>query len=450
MDLVTLSLFIVLEVALLLGFAIVLLWRKHKVLRGQLRAQEHAALQPPENFASIESGYLPYLEKEILATRSRLELSAAESGSDDTLPVALQQRLTALEAEKKVVESCNDYPERQWEFVTEYFLPEASEPEEAIAEETDDALAQAQTRIQSLEKFRDNFFTLKNELDALEEARQELASRLDELLPETERSEELQSLLDAMTGQWQQLQHRLAQMEGQGEGIAASAETSVAVRIDELHGVLSQQGDTLMTMRQVLDQVKEDPQAESIEALEKQLQELEQHYREANTCIEIMQQENERLQEKIDRKEDRIEQVKAEKNESVNDLAEQVDRQKRNIGELQDMVGELQLEAGKAEQLQAKLDQFDLASRDMNMCIQVLEEENAFLQEQIKALLQAEDGGSVYDKTDETGDSEALQQEIAGLKNQLQEKEQKISEVEARYASMEKEYLTLYEEAQSS
>lgn len=456
MDMVTLILFVVLEVVLLLGFAIFVLWCKYKVMRHRLRAQA-----PPvpvdEDFASIESGYLPYLEKEIIATRSRLELSETESGDAD-LPDALRQRLIALEAEKKVAESCNDYPERQWEFVTEYFQPQVDESEEEeVAEEVDDALLQAQTRIQSLEKFRDNFFALKNEVDTLEDAKQRLADKLEQLLPEAERAGELQSLLEDLNGQQNKLKDRLEQLENQAENLeppaaepAESAAVHEAERIGELQGVLNQQGSTLTTMRQVLDQIKQDPQAELIEALEKELHDLEQRYREASTCIEIMQQENDRLQEKVDRKDYRLEQVEAERNESVADLQEQVGKQKRSVSELQEMVNGLQLEAEKAEQVQAKLDQFNLASRDMNMCIQVLEEENEFLQEQIKTLLQADESSSVYDKVDEENNSEALKQQIEDLKNQLQEKAEKIKEVEARYASMEKEYLTLYEETQTS
>lgn len=325
MDLVTLSLLVVLEVALLLGIVLAVLWRNNKVMRQQLRMQEQPSASAADSFASIESGYLPYLEKEILATRERLELSATESGVDAGLPVALQQRLTALEAEKKVAESCNDYPERRWEFVSECFRPRVNEPSEA------------------------------------------------------------------------------------------AAESSEVERINELHSVLNQQGDTLLTMRQVLDQAKLDPQAEFIEALEKQLHQLEQRYREAGTCIDIMQQENDRLLAKVDRKDVRIEQIEEEKSENVAGLEEQLGRQRRNISELHHMIDGLQIEAEKAEQLRAKLDQFELASRDMNMCIQVLEEENEFLQEQIKALLHSDDSSSVYDKANKENNREALHQQIADL-----------------------------------
>jgi len=101
MDVVSLGLIVGLEVVLLLGFATVVLWRKHRALYRQL----HAAPQPDaadaaDGFASIESGYLPYLEKEILANRARLELGEAEDTEDIDIAAALRQRLAVLSGKK--------------------------------------------------------------------------------------------------------------------------------------------------------------------------------------------------------------------------------------------------------------------------------------------------------------------------------------------------------------
>jgi predicted nucleotide-binding protein (sugar kinase/HSP70/actin superfamily) len=81
------------------------------------------------------------------------------------------------------------------------------------------------------------------------------------------------------------------------------------------------------------------------------------------------------------------------------------------------------------------------------MCIQVLEEENQFLQEQIAELLKSDDSQSVYDKTDEQKDSAELEAQIEALRTELAEKEQKVREAEEKFSAMEQEYLTLYEEA---
>ena len=386
MEVETFALFVALEVVLLFGGALFLLHRKYTLLRKQLGEQQ-LQVRAPDNFDSIESGYFSYLEKELLATHARLEQLQGEADADEIHVQTLQNRLTLLEAEKQVVESSNDYPDRHWEFVLERFKPAIEEPE------PDDA-------------------------DIVQYA-------------EPEEPEEPESQTDT----------------GNQNLPEAGGDAGNSVQVEALQDNLQQQGVTLGSMRQVLQQVKQDPKAELIDQLETQLKELERRYQEADTCIEIMGQENDRLQEKIDRRDYRIGQVEAEKTESVTDLEEQLDKQKRNINDLHNMVGDLQLETEKATQLQDKLDNFQLASRDMNMCVQVLEEENQFLQEQIQELLKADESGSVYDNAEEQKDPAELEAQIEALRAELSEKEHRVREAEEKYAAMEQEYLTLYEAA---
>jgi len=383
MEVETFALFVALEVVLLFGGALFLLHRKYSLLRKQLGEQQ-LQVQAPDNFDSIESGYFSYLEKELLATHARLEQLQGEADADEIQVQTLQNRLTLLEAEKQVVESSNDYPDRHWEFVLERFKPAIEEPEPDDADIEQDAQPEE---------------------------------------PESQTDTSSQNLPPA------------------------GGDAGNSVQVEALQDNLHQQGVTLDSMRQVLQQVKQDPKTELIDQLEKQLKELERRYREADTCIEIMAQENDRLQEKIDHRDYRIGQVEAEKTESVTDLEEQLDKQKRNITDLHNMVGDLQLETEKAAQLQDKLDNFELASRDMNMCVQVLEEENQFLQEQIQELLKADESGSMYDKAEEQKDPAELEAQIEALRAELSEKEHRVREAEEKYAAMEQEYLTLYEAA---
>jgi chromosome segregation ATPase len=378
MELETFALFVALEMALLFACALFLLHRKYVNLRKQVDEQPSPVITP-DNFDSIESGYFSYLEKELLATRARLEQIQGEADVNAVHVQTLQTRLSLLEAEKQVVESTNDYPDRHWEFVLERFKP--------IDEELEEELLGA---------------------DIVQEE------------PSV-----------------------AAQSEPDITGFDDGSDSQIETLQDNLH----QQGIALDSMRQVLQQVKQDPQAGLIEQLEQQLKELEHRYREADTCIEIMGQENDRLQEKIERRDYRIDQVESEKTESVADLEEQLDKQKRSISDLHGLVGDLQLETEKAKQLQDKLDQFALASRDMNMCIQVLEEENQFLQEQIAQLLKADEDVSVYDKREGGKAPAELEAQIEALRTELNEKEQKVREAEEKYNAMEQEYLTLYEEA---
>jgi chromosome segregation ATPase len=470
MDMVTIILFVLAEIALLLGVATGFLLRKNSALNRRLTERASNA-DGVERFASIESGYLPYLEKQIIDTRARLELSETESGDDNGLSDALHRRMQLLAAEKKVTELCNDYPKARWEHVLENYRVEPQpEPEsEQLPPETDaesdstaddngndDPLQQAQQRIRSLEVFRDHFFQMKQQLGELEVSRQKLAAQLDSLLPAAERSQELQDLIDTLNRQKDALEEKAARLGAQADDLSGDAGSapgdkvvSEVERVTQLHGMLGEQGHLITSMKRIIKQVKAEPQAELIAELEKQLRTLDRRYQEASTCIEIMEQQNQRLQDKIDRTDRRAQRIEAEKNESISDLHEQLGRQKSSISGLNTVIGDLQLEAGKAAELQAKLDQFELASRDMNMCVQVLEEENHFLQEQVKALLNRDEGESVYDAEKHKADVEALQQQVETLKTELAAREERIHDVEAKFAALEKEYLTLYEEANS-
>jgi DNA repair exonuclease SbcCD ATPase subunit len=381
MDMVTLSLFVILELAVLLGAVVFVLNQKRKQLQAQVQAlTAEAGKSTPEVFDSIASGYLPYLEKLILESREQLESSDSEAEPDSALTEAINYRLLLLEAEKKVTERSNDYPENHWQHITEFFTPpEAPEPEQVDtageSPEDDDALDKAQERIKRLEKFRDNFFSMKKQLQELEDSKHKLAEQLEALIPEAERSEELKALLETMSAQRERLEDELAQLESQSDELAKAASQ--------------------------------------------------------NTPTEEEQQRTE-----------------TENEETESELTAQIDKQKKKIFELHHLVDDLHLEAEKSEALQAKIDQFDLANRDMNMCLQVLEE-NQFLQEQIKSLLQLDEGKSVYDSDEPDNDDTELQQQLETFQTALKEKDQQIKSLEEKYASMEQEYLTLYEEANS-
>ncbi len=372
MDAVEVFLFVSLELAVLLGIAVFLLNRNRRQLLARLQelAREDS---PPDNeaFDSITSGYLPYLENLILESRDQLEASgAAETGTapDDPTVEAIRYRLSLLEAEKKVVELCNDYPDRRWQHITELFTPPEETTEEP-AEDGDD-LAKLREKIKRLEKFRDHFFSMKKQLQELETSRQKLSDQLEALIPEAERSEALQTLLDTMNEQRDRLQAELDQLESQSDELAKTA--------------------------------RQDTHSQE------------------------------------------------EKDETTSELAAQLDKQKRKIFELHHLVDDLHLEAEKAEALQTTLDQFDLANRDMNMCIQVLEEENQFLQEQIKSLLKLGESESVY-QADTTADEKnpEPQEQLETLRSELEDKNRQIKSLEEKYAAMEQEYLTLYEEVNS-
>ncbi|UCE77597.1 MAG: hypothetical protein JSU62_05315 [Gammaproteobacteria bacterium] len=455
MELVTIGLLLALEALVLLAALAVVLGRRQRNLRQQLE-QLSKRDQAEPGFASVESGYLAFLETQIVDTRARLELAEAETAADGGFLEALSNRLVLLESEKKVAELCNDYPARRWEHIRACFVPfieqaEAAAPAPA-ADREDGELDRLRKRIQSLEKFRGHFFSLKKQVTELEGTRQRLVEQLETLLPEAQRSEQLQALLTEMAEQKRRLQDDMDALDAgpadaqSGAEPAQDAEPDSAPHIGTLQTALSGQVNAIQSLQHLLLQARQEPDQTLIEEMEKHIAQLERQCREANTCVEIMEQENQRLQHRVERAGLRADRAAADSRESVAELQQQLDKKKRTITELHERLVSLKLEAEQAQALRSQVERLERTSRDMAMCVETLEEENEFLQEQIRALLQLDQDQTVYQADDSTSGAPA-QDELHKLQEEIRTRDEKLKALEEKYAAMEQEYLTLYEEA---
>lgn len=364
MDAVIVGLLLALEVALLLAVALVVLVRKHRRLRQRLKQLPGSEESGPA-FASVASGYLPYLDKEILDTRAQLELTGSETVGDGGVVEALASRLALLESEKKVAELCNDYPDRRWEHIRACFAP-FIEPEDAQA----------------------------------------------------------------------------------GVEAAPDEEQGNVRHIDTLQGALSGQADAIQSLQHLLLQARQAPDESLVEQMEKHIAQLERQAREANTCVEIMEQENQRLHHQVDGAGLRAGRAVAEVQENMVELQQKLDARNHAIAELRETVDRLKAETEQAHTLQARVEQMERADRDMSMCVETLEEENEFLQEQIRALLKLEQDQALY-QGDEPASGAPAQPELEQLQEELRARDEQLKTLEQKYAAMEQEYLTLYEEANS-
>lgn len=455
MELVTIGLLLALEALVLLAALAVVLGRRQRNLRRQLE-QLSTRDQAEPGFASVESGYLAFLETQIVDTRARLELAEAETAADGGFLEALSNRLVLLESEKKVAELCNDYPARRWEHIRACFVPfieqaEAAAPAPA-ADREDGELDRLRKRIQSLEKFRGHFFSLKKQVTELEGTRQRLVEQLETLLPEAQRSEQLQALLTEMAEQKRRLQDDMDALDAgpadaqSGAEAAQDAEPDSAPHIGTLQTALSGQVNAIQSLQHLLLQARQEPDQTLIEEMEKHIAQLERQCREANTCVEIMEQENQRLQHRVERAGLRADRAAADSRESVAELQQQLDKKKRTITELHERLVSLKLEAEQAQALRSQVERLERTSRDMAMCVETLEEENEFLQEQIRALLQLDQDQTVYQADDSISGAPA-QDELHKLQEEIRTRDEKLKALEEKYAAMEQEYLTLYEEA---
>ena len=192
----------------------------------------------------------------------------------------------------------------------------------------------------------------------------------------------------------------------------------------------------------------QEPDQTLIEQMEKHIAQLERQCREANTCVEIMEQENQRLQHRVERAGLCADRAAADSRESVAELQQQLDKKKRTITELHDRLVSLKLEAEQAQALRGQVERLERTGRDMAMCVETLEEENEFLQEQIRALLHLDQSQTVYQADGSASDGPA-QDELQKLQEEIRTRDEKLKALEEKYAAMEQEYLTLYEEAQA-
>jgi len=123
--------------------------------------------------------------------------------------------------------------------------------------------------------------------------------------------------------------------------------------------------------------------------------------------------------------------------EKVDTIRQFVDNQDEQIKTLNGIISDLQLELEDKQRIQESIDTIQAQNDELSNVIDITQEENTFLQEQISALLKQELETSATQER-------ALEELQAKLDNRLKAH----SELETKYASMEKEYLTAFEENQ--
>lgn len=109
--------------------------------------------------------------------------------------------------------------------------------------------------------------------------------------------------------------------------------------------------------------------------------------------------------------------------------------QKTRIGELTLQVDNLQLEVNDRDHLKRKLQALAKRNMEVDKAMDKLEQENRFLQEQISTLL-----------SQELLSAEQTKEKIREYEIQLLTKEKALNELERKYAAMEEQYLSVFNE----
>ncbi len=177
------------------------------------------------------------------------------------------------------------------------------------------------------------------------------------------------------------------------------------------------------------------------EKLTQQITEIdlpEQTTKDLNLTIENLRKEKQVYEEHLKQVQDQLEVMMSEpRPEPDSDSRRLIQQQLEEIGRLTQIISELKLEASSAARMTESVTTLNEQADELNITIEVMQEENLFLQDQIQALLQQE---------------RALDQErqdkISQLESQLLEAEQKYQILNAKHAELETEYLRLQEDRQ--
>ncbi len=441
--------------------------------------------QTLENPRDRRSLQLELLGSELERTESGLHTHPPPSDSVRTL---LEKRRAYLSAELNALKAT-----RHVAHFWENLAAQLEVPHEAITPTGDDTpgeaapaeVAQAETgdrtdeekqmlrelvetyegRVNSLEMFRDQFFELKEKLEAVQESYQKLQEELDQVLPKSERSEELERLNELLNDENAKLEKKLAQLsEDAGDSTtvgrrkrrdvkdldALARSQLIEKEVEEIASHVTDQENILSSLKQQAKDSSGDQ--EELMQLVKNITDLERRLQDIRGRASTLEEENRGLKSELQdaigsaqTKDSALEEYR----DTVDDLKGLVVDQKERIRQLYDEITSLSSKAEEADSMKTLVQDFTQKNSEMLMCIYTLEDENEFLHNQIAELLKIEKGAPLEEigKATENAVSQGeVQKQIEGLEQELREKDEAYTALQKKFASIEKEYLVLFEQ----
>ena len=237
---------------------------------------------------------------------------------------------------------------------------------------------------------------------------------LEQYRPQAEAESETVQLADAAP--------TVAEPASQEEAPSRIAEEELHQKeVSRLRDLIGHQQDAMRNLRAELE--ARAGELDELDAILAQLDAFEAQTAELVRCIQVLEQENERLK-----------QLRAEGEaagagtnpEELDHLKHMVNDQQSTIGKLQDLLEQLRPEAGKAHELEDMLNDMVKSNRELNTCVTVLEDENRSLRDQINSLEQQVAGAG----GDGDADIAAFQQRIQELESLLEFKDATLEQLE--------------------
>jgi predicted RNase H-like nuclease (RuvC/YqgF family) len=235
---------------------------------------------------------------------------------------------------------------------------------------------------------------------------------------------------------------------GQESSVPRETHDTHDEEIDHLKQVINNQQDAMAALRTKLREFENEHQG--AEDVLQKLDEFERRSNELQRCLQVLEQENERL------KSVRLQRhtgAAGTQPEQLNGLRSMVGEQQHTIAKLQSLINKLAPEAGKARELADAFSSMQHANQELNGCVAVLEDENALLRselEQIQAKVarheadagQGEgDGGQQAAEAGLSEQNHELEVKVQELEALLEFKDAAIQELEKQYNILESKYL---------
>ena len=170
--------------------------------------------------------------------------------------------------------------------------------------------------------------------------------------------------------------------------------------------------------------------------LRAQLGHFDLQMRDAKTCMDVLEIENQRLQEEINKLQ--AEKTASENSTDMQSIRDTLEKQKDQISSLNQTIDDLKLTTEQTEKIKNTLKDFAHSSQEMMTCITILEEEN----ERLATLVGDKDDGTNAGTA--AGDSAEMKTQIKKLEEELIKRDVAYAKLQDEFSSVEKEYLAMY------
>lgn len=183
-----------------------------------------------------------------------------------------------------------------------------------------------------------------------------------------------------------------------------------------------------------------------------QLEQAEKQAVELGRCVEILEEENERLRQNAGSDKDSGDagaenQSSDSMMEDIGGMETMVSNQQETISKLKNLLDDLVLEASKAEELEDLIGHIQRANKELSGCIMVLEDENTMLRGEMERLrnnlstmLLANNDAGDDDKLQYK--NESLSKKLESLKSMIDIKDTSIGELQQKVEALKSEYMT--------